>query len=148
MAGNVQTAPDPLELRDLVDRCAYRPGWEVRLNHLDRGQGSVGLTLVITTLGYDSYNPDRGETYMVNHYMIVPAASYDRRSWRRWLFEQLCLVERHEAAEFFTIAGEHVFAPSHGPGSDPYLLRELGTEMDQRTSFRGTLNLDRGAAAG
>ena len=33
------------------------------------------------------------------------------------------------------------YAPSHGPGNDPYLIRETGTDADQRTSFRGELNL-------
>jgi hypothetical protein len=32
------------------------------------------------------------------------------------------------------------YAPSHGPGNDPYLVRELGTDIDKRTSFRGELN--------
>jgi hypothetical protein len=142
-----QLAPFPHELADLVERVVYRPGWKIALESLDRGQGSVGLTLVITTLGYDSYHPDRGESYRVNHYFPVPPAAYDARSWQRWLFEQFLLVERHETMEFFAIAdspgSEHrvrPYAPSHGPGNDPYLVRELGTEEDQRTSFRGTVD--------
>lgn len=139
-----QVAPYPTELAEMVAHLDYRPGWGFVLRHLDRGQGSEGLTLVITTLGYNSYHPDQGETYRVNHYMPVPPASFDRRSWRRWLLEQVLLVERHEACEFFgfrtdgTQEGkERPYAPSHGPGNDPYLVREIGTPEDQRTSFRG-----------
>ncbi len=106
---------------------------------MDRGQGSEGLTLDITTLGYDSYHPDRGQHYRVHHYMPVPPAAFDERSWRRWLLEQILLVERHEACEFFQIGGEHCYGPSHGPGNDPYLIREVGTDEDVRTSFRGVL---------
>jgi hypothetical protein len=105
-----QTAPYPVELRNLVENCRYRPGWEVRLeDDLDRDEvdGEVvgrGMTLVITTLGYNSYHPERDQTYRVNHYFIVPAATYNRQSWQRWLFEQFVLVETHEAMEFFVIA--------------------------------------------
>lgn len=142
-----QAAPDPEPLRHLVERLSYRPGWTFRLEDIDRGQGSEGLTLIITTRGYDSYHPGRGENYRVNHYMPVPPAAYDARSWQRWLFDQLLLVERHEAMEFFALhdspGGEHVvrpYAPSHGPGNDPYIVREVGTDLDRRTSFRGEVN--------
>lgn len=133
-------APYPEELADLVSMLTYRPGWTFKLLHKDRGQGSVGLTLDITTLGYNSYHPEQGQRYGVHHYMIVPAASYDRRSWQRWLLEQCLLVERHEACEFFTVGGVKPYAPSHGPGNDPYIIRELGTEADAETSWRGTRN--------
>jgi hypothetical protein len=152
-----QEAPYPQELRYLVERLSYRPGWTFELSHIDRGQGSKGLTLIITTLGYNSYHPDRGETYRVHHYMPVPPAAFDHRSWRRWLFEQLLLVERHECMEFFRLEWdepnrigtevlgtnhrvERPYAPSHGPGNDPYIVREVGTGLDQRTSFRGEVN--------
>jgi hypothetical protein len=137
-----QTAPYPDILDGLVKATRYRPGWRVRLEDMqrdeDHGRGeSKGLTLVIRTLGYNSYHPDEGENYRVNHYFIVPAATYDERSWRRWLFEQFCLVERHEAMEFFAIDGKRPYAPSHGPGNDPYMVREVGTELDQQTRFTG-----------
>jgi hypothetical protein len=135
-----QEAPYPAELADLVAKLRYRPGWKFRLEDIDRGQGSSGLTLVITTCGYDTYHPDRGEKYRVNHYMLVPPASYNRRSWLNWLFEQLLLVERHECMEFLVIDGERPRAPAHGPGNDPYLTLDHGTDLDRRTSFRGELN--------
>jgi hypothetical protein len=142
-----QEAPDPEPLKYLVDRLRYRPGWTFELADIDRGQGSAGLTLIITTRGYDSYHPERGGNYRVNHYMPVPPAAFDARSWQRWLFDQFLLVERHEAMEFFAIrdspGSEHAvrpYAPSHGPGNDPYLVREFGTGVDRRTSFRGDIN--------
>ena len=132
-----QRAPFPDVLRSLVRRLEYRPGWTCRLSNMDRGQGSSGLTLVITTVGLDSYHPERGETYRVNHYMPVPPAAYDERSWRRWLFEQFLLVERHEACEFFKIDGERPYAPHHGPGNDPYIVFDHGTDLDVRTEYTG-----------
>lgn len=135
-----QQAPVPRVLHDLVERLTYRPGWTFRLDNIDRGQGSFGLTLDIITCGYDSYHPERGATYRVHHYMPVPPAAYDERSWRRWLLEQLLLVERHEACEFFAIDGKRPYAPHHGPGNDPYIVFEHGTDLDVRTSFRGEVN--------
>lgn len=148
-----QLAPEPTVLFELVGQLGYRPGWTFALKDHDRGQGSQGLTLIITTLGYNAYHVEEGEHYRVNHFMPVPPAAYDARSWRRWLLEQCMLVDRHEACEFFRIErhGEfHLadgtptdtlidrpYAPSHGPGNDPYLIREVGTQEDRETSFRG-----------
>jgi hypothetical protein len=152
-----QVAPDPEVLHRLVETLVYKPGWRFVLADIDRGQGSEGLTLDIITRGYDSYHPDRGENYRVHHYMPVPPAAFDERSWRRWLFEQLLLVERHEACEFFRFecdtpnrvgteilgTNHHVerpYAPHHGPGNDPYIVFEHGSDIDVRTSFRGEVN--------
>jgi hypothetical protein len=140
MAALAQEAPYPEILDDLVRRLTYRPGWTFELKDTDRGQGSKGLTLIITTLGFDSYNPDRGESYRVHHYMLVPPAAYNRRSWQNWLFEQCLLVERHECMEFFAIDGERPMAPAHGPGNDPYLVLTYGTDADRRMRFTGELS--------
>lgn len=136
---NRNVAPYPEELAKLVAALSYRPGWRFVLGDIDRGQGSEGLTLDIITQGYDSYHPERGEGYRVHHFMPVPPAAFDERSWRRWLFEQVLLVERHEAMEFFVIDGDRPYAPHHGPGNDPYIVFELGTDEDARTSFRGVV---------
>lgn len=132
-----QIAPDPAPLRALVARLSYRPGWQFELDDINRGQGSIGLTLAIHTVGYNSYHPERGQTYGVVHYMPVPPAAYNEKSWRRWLLEQILLVERHEACEFFAIGDEHPYAPNHGPGNDPYIIFDLSTDEERRTSFRG-----------
>jgi hypothetical protein len=133
---NIQKAPYPEKLEALVDRLEYRR-WQFALIDLDRDQGSQGLTLRITTTGFDSYHPERGETYRVNHFMPVPPAAYNEQSWRRWLFEQVLLVERHECCEFFKIDGKRQYAPHHGPGHDPYVVFERGTDEDVRTMYTG-----------
>src|SRR6185437_91476 len=130
-----QTAPDPDVLAELVTQLTYKDGWRIWLEDMDRGQDSAGLTLIIQRYGPDTYHPER--MMRVNHYMPVPPAAFDRRSWQRWLLDQFLLVERHEACEFFQIAGARPYAPSHGPGNDPYLIREIGTPADAETSFRG-----------
>jgi hypothetical protein len=142
-----QHAPDPVPLRELVAGLRYRDGFTFRLtgNDYDRGQGSEGLTLIINITGRNSYPPHNPVS--VNHLFPVPPAAYDRRSWQRWLFDQIGLVELHERCEWFTLAGQpdeagllKPYAPCHGPGNDPYLVREVGTEEDVRTSFRGVLD--------
>jgi hypothetical protein len=140
----MQTAPYPSALASLVERLAYRPGWRCWLEadtERDRdSEGRVvgrGLTLVIVTQGYNSYKPSDGETYRVHHYFIVPAATYDERAWMRWLFDQVVLVETHEAMEFFKIDKHRPYAPNHGPGRNPYTIHERGTEKDAHTRFTG-----------
>lgn len=134
-----QVAPWPVELVELVASLRYhKPGYRFWVDDLDRGQGSRGLTLVINLNVPDSYHPD--QLIHVNHYFPVPPAAYDRRSWRRWLFDRIGDVDDHERCESFEVDGERPYAPSHGPGNDPYLIREVGTELDARTSFRGVVN--------
>ncbi|MCU1495583.1 MAG: hypothetical protein JWO62_3347, partial [Acidimicrobiaceae bacterium] len=158
--GMRQYAPFPFDLAALVASVEYRPGWTIKLVDVERdpadthGHSAGGLTLRITTCGYNSYHPDHGETYRVHHYSIVPAATYNRARWLRWLFEQFLLVERHEAMEFFKLAvGNHFeedtsvsvqyerpFAPTHGPGMDPYIVHEAASAIQTATSFRGEIN--------
>lgn len=139
----IQVAPFPTALASLVERLTYRPGWHFFLRDVDRDEDTEGhvvgrgLTFVVETLGYNSYKPSDGETYRVNHYFIVPAATYDERAWRRWLFDQILLVETHEAMEFFRIDKRRPYAPNHGPGRNPYVVHERGTEQDATTMFTG-----------
>lgn len=139
-----QSAPYPHALKILVDRLRYKSGWDFYLSDIDRGQGSRGLTLLIKIATPDSYS-DSDRRIHVSHYMPVPPAAYDERSWRSWLFSQILLVERHEAMEFFRLKSssdeyDRPYAPSHGPGNDPYLVREIGTELDQKTKFTGEIS--------
>jgi hypothetical protein len=133
-----QTAPYPAELFDLVADCTYRDGWLVYLRDEDRGQGSAGLTLSIVTATVNSYPPH--DPVRVRHLFPVPPAAYNRASWMRWLFECFHQVELHECMEFFTVDGDKPFAPNHGPGWDPYLVTQLTSDLDRRTSFRGEVN--------
>lgn len=138
-----QVAPYPEALAELVAAWTYKPGWTFTLHDdLDRGQGSQGLTLDVVSRTYNSHHPEAGEGYRVHHYMIVPPAAFNRRSWERWLLEQCLLIERHEACEFAMVDGVQPFAPNHGPGNDPYMVVTLGTEEDARTSFRGVVKQD------
>jgi hypothetical protein len=130
-----QDAPYPHLLETLVEKINYKRGWTFSLENLDRGQGSMGLTLIINILEPDTYEPKR--FICVNHYMIVPPAAFDERSWKRWLFDQVLLVEQHEASEFFEIEGVRPYAPHHAPGRNPYAIIEQGSLEDATTDYRG-----------
>lgn len=141
---NTQEAPFPDALDSLVQSLRYKPGWRIALEDKDRGQRSSGLTLAVYITEPDTYHPD--ETMRVVHYFIVPAAAYDARSWRRWLFERLLDVEKHECMEFFRFVSSGMpddcseyrpYAPHHGPGNDPYAIFEHAPDVETRTSYLG-----------
>lgn len=141
---NTQTAPYPHELAELVGQLHYRRhmNWYVWLeDDLQRDKPgrhtgeSRGLTLIVQRCGPDSYHPEN--MISVSHYFPVPPTTYNRRSWMRWLFDRLGDVDTHERMEDFVIGGQRPFAPNHGPGNDPYAVRELGSIEDAETSFRG-----------
>ena len=157
MTAMTQTAPYPYELAELVERLAYRPGWRFTLADIERdpasthGAAAGGLTLIVFADVHDTYHPE--ERRPVNHYFIVPAATYDRRAWLRWLLDRVLDVEQHEACEWFRFPmpprwdpasvshlaqpDDRPYAPNHGPGRDPYTIVEYATDVDRRTSFRG-----------
>ena len=134
---NQQDAPFPDDLEDIVESLSYRPGWEFGLTDIDRGQGSHGLTLEIYSLGYDTHHPERGEKYRVVHCFPVPPAAYNRQSWLRWVLDRLIEVETHECCEFLRVDGKQPFPPNHGPGWDPYQVREVNRVEDAEVTFRG-----------
>jgi hypothetical protein len=156
-----QYAPFPTVLDDLVTNLRYRPGWHFELKDIERDHAGVhqgaagGLTFIGVTGDYegpdgefrgamDAYHPERPRP--VYFYFPVPAATYDERSWRRWVFDRILDVETHEAMEHFAFveSGSLVrpYSPSHGPGNDPYMIREVGSALDKRTAFTGKVNDD------
>jgi hypothetical protein len=135
-----QTAPWPFELEDLIEKATYRPGWRLSLTH-DRDRDYVdgelvghGATLEVWARGIHNTNDvDAGAHYGVVHFFIVPAATYTRAAWARWLLDRLIDVETHEAMEFLRIDGEQPFPPHHGPGENPYVVVQAITDEQRRT---------------
>lgn len=111
-------------LADLVRRLTYKPRWTFELQEISRGQGCEGLTLMISATVPDSFG--NGETTVLHLMPVLPAA-YDEEAWKRWILEQILLVEQHEALEFFRIDGEQAYFPGHGPGHSPYTIAEVKT---------------------
>ncbi len=120
-------------LADLVSRVTCKPGWAFRLLVSDE---TGGLELLISIPVVDS----RGEGLTrINNHFPVPLATYNAKSWRRWIFERCRQVEDHELGEWFLVDGDRPFAPLHGPGCDPYMVREVSTEEEARTDQRGNV---------
>jgi len=119
-------------LRDLVVKVHCKPSWLFRLVEEEEA-----LRLVITVTGPDVTDPDNDIS--IRHYFPVPQASYNEKTWRRWLFEQCRNVENHELGEWFNIDAERPFAPLHGPGEDPYTVHEFRDDVDRRTVQDGSI---------
>lgn len=134
-ASNTQTAPYPTALAEIVENLSYRPDWHFRLEAIDRGQGSEGLTFMVLSDQFDTYDPEK--RLRVWHYFPVPPAAYNRESWLRWVLDRLIEIEVHEACEFMVVDGKRPFVPNHSPGWDPYVVRELNTVEAAETDFRG-----------
>jgi hypothetical protein len=119
-------------LRDLVAEVRCKPGWSFRI---DPGIGAECLVIAVT--GPDAAAPD--DEITVRHFFPVPFASYNRNTWRRWLFERCRGVENHELGEWFRDGNERPFAPTHGPGEDPYVVHEYREDVDRRTAQDGSV---------
>lgn len=134
-----QSAPEPTDLIEIVSDWEYKPGWSARYHSDYRRSedGCRGSTLVITVNGQDAYHPE--ERRVTGHIFGVPAATYNRKNWLRWFFDRVQDVEHHEMCESFVIKGERPYAPNHGPGHDPYFIREVSTDEERRTNNQGVV---------
>lgn len=153
MSGMSQYAPFPEALDELVKQTVYKPGWQFKLREIQRddpdthGMAAGGLTLDIISCTYNSYRdygPVRGRAaaapdYFVHHYKIVPAATFNKAAWQRWILDCCIEIETHEACEFLRFGEDRPFAPTHGPGDNPYTIKELASDEQRRTSFKGVV---------
>jgi len=121
-------------LRALVARVRCKPGWTFRIAEEDGAP-----RLVITVSGLDSAHPEHSFPMTVSHFFPVPTATYNERTWRRWLFERCRGVENHELGEWFRDGAERPFQPLHGPGEDPYTVHEFRPEVDGLTTQDGSV---------
>lgn len=119
-------------LTTLVLKVECKPGWSFSLVDEDGA-----LRLVITVAGRDSYKPDY--PLRVSHFFPVPTATYNEKSWQRWIFEMCRRVENHELGEWFKVDGHRPFAPLHGPGEDPYTVHEFRDKSDAQIIQDGSI---------
>jgi hypothetical protein len=130
---NRQCGPDDATaiLADVVAGVSYKPGWTFVLADVDRGQGCGGLTLLIGARVPNSLDPSGSVDVL--HLMPVLPAAYNREAWEFWVFEQILMVERHEAMEFYRVNGQAPYFSDHGPGMNPYALRRVKTPEERDT---------------
>jgi hypothetical protein len=122
-----------LVLSGLVARVRCKPGWVFNLVDDDGA-----LRLVITVAGQDSYSEH--QRLRVAHFFPVPTATYNEKSWQRWIFEMCRRVENHELGEWFRVGEGRPFAPLHGPGEDPYTVHEFRDKHEARILQDGTVS--------
>ena len=121
-------------LESIVEQTKCKPGWTFFLHGPDDAK-----VLVIQIDGVNNY--DHSKRFVVNHCHPVPVATYNEKTWRRWIFEQCRRTMNHELGESlrFGEAELRPFAPMHGPGEDPYTVHEIRPESDALTTQDGSL---------
>jgi hypothetical protein len=123
-------------LRKVVQEAKCFPNWKFSL--IDDGGA---LRLVITMATHNNY--DHSQPFRVNHLHPVPMATYNEKSWRRWVFEQCRRSMTHEIGEALRFGTDEnpirPFVPMHGPGEDPYTAHEIRSEEDGLTAQDGSL---------
>lgn len=127
-------------LKSLVARAKCKPGWFFWMTNDDGA-----LRFVVQVEGFDSSRPYDQLPLTINHFFPVPMATYNEKTWRRWMFEMCRRVENHELGEWFRIDDEWPFAPLHGPGEDPYTVHEFRPAMDELTTQDGSIRQPYGA---
>jgi hypothetical protein len=121
-------------LQQVLDNWTYVDGmWPPELEREDESNWallSVFLHAPNSYRGEPGNRPDRH----TRHVRLVPCATYDYQSWRRWLYEFVRDVAVHEVGEWFKDRGERIFAPHHGDGDDPYVMHETITDRTLRVA--------------
>lgn len=120
-------------LRKVVAEVKYKPGWKFAIVDED---GALRLRITDTKC-LDAYDPDRHMP--LSHFHPVPTATYNEKTWRRWVYEQCRRVENHEIGEWLRWGEERPFAPLHGPGEDPYTVHEYRDPADALVTQDGTM---------
>ena len=124
-------AGDPLPA--MVRNFRYKDGWQFTLDDIGNwlfsdpvfaGGNMRSLTIRVTTT-----NSLDGKPASIRHSFPAPDdyQCYTEARLRRWLFDRVMDIERHEAMEFFKILGstaknEKPFFPDHG--TSPYAVRD------------------------
>ncbi len=119
-------------LRALVAEVQGPKAWSFRIADEDGA-----LWLVITIEGHNNYAPK--QPFIVSHFHPVPITTYNKKTWRRWIFEQCRRTMNHELGETVRWGEDRPFAPLHGPGEDPYTVHEFRDEVDARTIQDGSI---------
>lgn len=104
----------------VVRSVRYKPGWKFGI----LGYGGTAIGTRMLTITVETIEPLTWEQAIITHQLPIPAAlGPDQREIEDWIFAQIVNVERHEAAEFYTVGEVRPFLPDHGPGADVYDIR-------------------------
>lgn len=87
-------------LRTLLRDFTYRPDWHFYVK---------GGYLCVRAAVVDTDDPT--QICPLKYKQALPPYAPPSFPWQRWLFDQIMRIERHEAQEFFKIAGMKVYDP-------------------------------------
>lgn len=118
-------------LQKVIDEAEAFPNWDFSL--VD-DKGAKRLVIIIAT----HHNYFFAAPFTVRHFHPAPVATYNEKTWRRWLFDQCLRTANHEIGEALRFNGVRPFVPMHGPGEDPYTIHEWRSEEDALTEQLGT----------
>jgi len=120
-------------LREEVGKATCFPDWSFKLADED---GDLRLYIIID--GHNNLHPD--QPFRVCHPHPVPTATYNRATWRRWIFDRCMASMTHEMGEALCFGdNERPFLPCHGPGEDPYVFHDYRPLRDAMTTQDGSV---------
>jgi hypothetical protein len=119
-------------LEKVVSELKGPPNWYFRLADED---GAKRLVITLDTVS----NYDNTKPFAVSHFHPVPIATYNEKTWQRWVFDQCIRTMNHELGEALSFKGKRPFAPMHGPGEDPYIVHDNRTDEERRTMQDGSV---------
>ena len=120
-------------LKEVVETLKGPPNW---CYHLEQNEYDV-LHLVIILNTVSNYDPEK--PFAVGHWRPVPIATYNKKTWQRWIYEESIRVMHHELGEGLVFDGKRPFAPCHGPGWCPYHVHDNVTDEERRTMQDGSI---------
>lgn len=103
-------------LRVVLDQVRYK-NWEFDI--MAHGGGLKVVRIRVPT----DHSLDPDQPVLIDHQLPIPPVSMAAEEWERWILDQILLVERHEACEWFQVGDRRPFYPEHGLNSEPYKIR-------------------------
>lgn len=125
-------------LERLIDEMDGPPGWTFAF--AKNGDGVNCFMIFVKSR--DNYDASKERT--TRHEHPAPICTFIEKSWRRWLFDRCRASMDHEMGEMIRWGDVRPFAPTHGPGEDPYVVREYRDPLDALTTQTGSVRTSHG----
>lgn len=126
-------------IHNLLGQMKYKTGWSFGLYAYQGSHRALQITIETvdsqkedryksaipayhTVWDFDDRYLLKTRSFTVIHRLAIPTYPMDQTEVEGWVFDQILLVERHEACEFFKIDGKAPYFPEHGANSDPYKI--------------------------
>ena len=122
------------ELERFLKTFTYVDGSRSKLVRFDADNYAVLYLMIPAPNSYRGEPGNRPMRY-TTHERLVPCATYNYQTWRRWVYEFARAIALHEVDEWFKDDGERIFAPHHGAGEDPYVSWHTRPDREHQVSL-------------